>query len=120
MRHGTRQLSGKRARHGAGHRRVAGFYSAAWPDIAPPLTDDAFYVLGSAREGGMGAPEAVPFGTESAAQAFAIQEGGAVMRLAQIPDKLVLAPAETGTSGNADDADFEDRLRALSHPEDKP
>ncbi|MDF3856530.1 hypothetical protein PFC51_19970, partial [Paracoccus pantotrophus] len=25
-------------RHGAGHRRVAGFYSAAWPDIAPPLT----------------------------------------------------------------------------------
>lgn len=39
MRHGTRQLSGKRARHGAGHRRVAGFYSAAWPDIAPPLTD---------------------------------------------------------------------------------
>ena len=82
--------------------------------------DDAFYVLGSAREGGMGAPEAVPFGTESAAQAFAIQEGGAVMRLAQIPDKLVLAPAETGTSGNADDADFEDRLRALSHPEDKP
>ncbi|WP_220154724.1 hypothetical protein, partial [Paracoccus pantotrophus] len=38
MRHGTRQLSGKRARHGAGHRRVAGFYSAAWPDIAPPLT----------------------------------------------------------------------------------
>ena len=40
MRHGTRQLSGKRARHGAGHRRVAGFYSAAWPDIAPPLTRD--------------------------------------------------------------------------------
>src|SRR5690606_32435201 len=38
MRHGTRQLSGKRARHGAGHRRVAGFYSASWPDIAPPLT----------------------------------------------------------------------------------
>ena len=41
MRHGTRQLSGKRARHGAGHRRVAGFYSAAWPDIAPPLTNPA-------------------------------------------------------------------------------
>jgi galactonate dehydratase len=41
MRHGTRQLSGKRARHGAGHRRVAGFYSAAWPDIAPPLTNGA-------------------------------------------------------------------------------
>lgn len=82
--------------------------------------DAAFYVLGSTREGGMGAPEAVPFGTESAAQAFAMQEGGTVMRLAQIPDKLVLAPAETGTSDNADDADFENRLRALSHPEEKP
>ena len=28
MRHGTRQLSGKRARHGAGHRRVAGYCTA--------------------------------------------------------------------------------------------
>lgn len=79
--------------------------------------NDAFYVLGSAREGGMGAPEAVPFGTEAAAQAFAMQEGGTVMRLAQIPDTLVLAPEEAGPTDTADDTDFEDRLRALSRPE---
>ncbi len=78
--------------------------------------DDAFYVLGSAREGGMGAPEAVPFGTENAAQAFADQEGGTVMRLAQIPDDLVLTPEDTGPADTTDDADFEDRLRALSRP----
>lgn len=78
--------------------------------------DDAFFVLGSAREGGMGAPEAVPFGTEDAAQAFAAQEGGTVMRLSAIPDDLVLAPEDTAP-GLAEDADFENRLRALSRPE---
>jgi hypothetical protein len=32
------------ARHGAGHRHLAWFYAAAWPDFTPPLTpfvDDA-------------------------------------------------------------------------------
>ncbi|GGF72843.1 NosL copper chaperone [Paracoccus acridae] len=78
--------------------------------------DDAFYVLGSAREGGMGAPEAVPFGTRDAAEAFAAREGGTVMRLGDIPDDLVLTPEETRPADTADDADFEDRLRALSRP----
>lgn len=78
--------------------------------------DDAFFVLGSAREGGMGAPEAVPFGTEAAAEAFVTQEGGTVMRLSAIPDSLVLTPEETGPAVAADDADFENRLRALSRP----
>ncbi|VDS08724.1 NosL [Paracoccus haematequi] len=82
--------------------------------------EDAFYVLGSAREGGMGAPEAVPFGTEDAARAFAAAEGGSVMRLSQISDDLVLTPEETAPD-SAEDADFEDRLRALSRaPRDKP
>ncbi|WP_207101085.1 nitrous oxide reductase accessory protein NosL [Paracoccus shandongensis] len=79
--------------------------------------DDAFFVLGSAREGGMGAPEAVPFGTREAAEAFAAQEGGTVMRLSQIPDDLVLTPEETAPADTAPDADFENRLRALSRPE---
>ncbi|MCZ0963123.1 nitrous oxide reductase accessory protein NosL [Paracoccus benzoatiresistens] len=78
--------------------------------------DDAFFVLGSAREGGMGAPEAVPFGTEGPARAFAAQEGGTVMRLSQIPDDLVLTPRDAAPDP-AEDADFENRLRALSRPE---
>jgi copper chaperone NosL len=82
-----------------------------WIDAA-----DAFFVLGSRREGGMGAPEAVPFATQDAADAFAAQEGGTVMRLSDIPDDLVLTPEETGPIDTADDADFEDRLRALSRP----
>ena len=78
--------------------------------------EDAFFVLGSAREGGMGAPEAVPFGTRTAAEAFAAQDGGTVMRLTDIPDHLVLAPADMAPADAGDDADFEDRLRALSRP----
>ncbi|MCZ7675399.1 MAG: hypothetical protein M5U35_05345 [Roseovarius sp.] len=38
MRHGTRQLSGERARHGACHPPLAWFCAAAWPDLSPPLT----------------------------------------------------------------------------------
>lgn len=76
--------------------------------------DDAFFVLGSAREGGMGAPEAVPFRSEDAAGAFAAREGGTVMRLSQIPDDLVLTPEDAGPAESDDDPDFEDRLRALS------
>lgn len=82
-----------------------------WIDAA-----DAWFVLGSDRTGGMGAPEAVPFGTRDAAEAFAAREGGTVMRLSDIPDDLVLTPEETGPADTADDADFEDRLRALSRP----
>ena len=75
----------------------------------------AFYVLGSAREGGMGAPETVPFASRDAAEAFAKAEGGAVMTLDAIPDASVLAPVEMSSSMTDDqsDDDFDDRLRAI-------
>ena len=74
----------------------------------------AFYVVGSAPEGGMGAPETVPFSTRESAEAFALTEGGRVLALADIADDMVLAPVETGGDpGSEDDADFDGRLRAL-------
>lgn len=79
--------------------------------------EGAWFVLGSRREGGMGAPEAVPFSTREAAEAFRTAEGGTLMRLSDIPDDMVLAPVEDmGQPGDdeAGDADFESRLRALS------
>ena len=45
----------------------------------------AWYVIGSNREGGMGAPEAVPFLTESSAALFAAKEGGSVYAFSDIP-----------------------------------
>lgn len=78
------------------------------------VADKAFYVLGSARAGGMGAPEAVPFSSRERAEDFVRAEGGRVLTLADITNDMVLAPVDAGVDqGNADDADFDDRLRAL-------
>ena len=54
----------------------------------------AFYVVGSGKRGGMGAPEVVPFAGQAAARAFAEAEGGEVMRLDDIPDAAVLGPVD--------------------------
>lgn len=78
---------------------------------------DAWFILGSRREGAMGAPEAIPFSTRQAAEAFAAAEGGQVMRLSDIPDEMVLAPVDDlglAPESATDEADFESRLRALS------
>ena len=69
----------------------------------------AWFVIASGRAGGMGAAEAVPFGTEPTARAFAAAHGGRVMRMGEIPDDYVLgwtappanAPADESQSGNA-------------------
>lgn len=74
----------------------------------------AHYVVGAAVEGGMGAPEVVPFSTRAAAQAFAADHGGAIMALDAIPDSAVTAPISAAAEG---DGDYARRLKALS---DKP
>lgn len=60
---------------------------------------DAFFVVGSRKAGGMGAPEAIPFGTEQAALGFTAENGGSVVRFDKIPDSYVLT-----TAGPEDDA----------------
>jgi copper chaperone NosL len=77
------------------------------------VADTAFYVVGSARTGGMGAPETVPFSSRERAEAFVLAEGGRVLMLNDIADDMVLAPVEAGADQATDDADFDDRLRAL-------
>jgi copper chaperone NosL len=72
----------------------------------------AFFVVGSAREGGMGAPETVPFATLAEAEAFAKAEGGKVLELSAITDDMVLTPVEQAPAHDQDD-DFQGRLRAL-------
>lgn len=62
----------------------------------------AWFVIESRRMGGMGLPEVVPFGTEDAARSFAAQNGGRVVRLADIPKAYVLGtpdlPPETDSN----------------------
>jgi copper chaperone NosL len=77
--------------------------------------DKAVYVVGSTRQGGMGAPETVPFSSREKAEVFARAEGGRVLAFAEITDDMVLTPVEVRSDPNAEsgDIDFENRLRAL-------
>lgn len=76
--------------------------------------DTAFYVLGSAAEGGMGAPEAVPFSSRERAEAFVQAEGGHVLELANIADDMVLAPVEMNADDGSHDEDVNERLHTLN------
>lgn len=64
----------------------------------------AWFVIDSRLRGGMGAPETVPFGERSAAEAFTERNGGRVVRLAEIPHDYVLGgPAEPVRATGATD-----------------
>ena len=64
---------------------------------------DAWLVLGSDRRGGMNEDEAVPFGSEDAARAFAREHGGRVVQLDDVPDSYVMGSSDPGD--HAHDAD---------------
>jgi copper chaperone NosL len=60
----------------------------------------AWFVIESTRRGGMGAPEAVPFSDEAAAESFRAAHGGKVVRLDGIPDAYVLGPVNLASAGH--------------------
>lgn len=51
----------------------------------------AFFVIESSRQGGMGAPETIPFSDRAAAEEFAGAHGGKVVSFAEVPRDYVLA-----------------------------
>ncbi|SMX49333.1 nitrous oxide reductase accessory protein NosL [Maliponia aquimaris] len=56
--------------------------------------ESAVFVVGASINGGMGAPELVPFADRSAAEAFVADNGGEILSLAAVPDDTVLTPVE--------------------------
>lgn len=73
---------------------------ASWDSPEPGTWIDAretWYVIESDRVGGMGAPEAVPFSEQAAAEAFAAQHGGRVMAFADVPEDFILGGVETSS-----------------------
>lgn len=95
-----------------------GAAGATWDDPGPTNwipAEQAFYVMGSSRNGGMGAPELIPFADPAKAQAFATRYGGRILPLSDIPDDAVIAPDDpTVADAAAEDPDYDARLRALS------
>ncbi|TAH65710.1 MAG: copper resistance protein CopZ [Rhodopseudomonas palustris] len=57
----------------------------------------AYYVIESRKQGGMGAAEAVPFGERTAADTFAAANGGRVVRFDQVPQSYLLG-SDTSTA----------------------
>jgi copper chaperone NosL len=58
------------------------------------IAGDAYFVIGSDRQGGMGGQEAVPFSTEASAQAFIKQYHGRIVRLDEAAKSIAAAGSE--------------------------
>ncbi|MEM9576887.1 MAG: nitrous oxide reductase accessory protein NosL [Pseudomonadota bacterium] len=56
--------------------------------------DEAHYVVGSDKAGGMGAPELVPFSKPDSAARFAARYGGRIYPMQEVPEEAFLAPVE--------------------------
>lgn len=54
----------------------------------------AHYVIGSRRLGGMGADEAIPFGTKDQADRFVQENGGRIVAFADMPEDFILQYSE--------------------------
>ena len=72
----------------------------------------AFFVIGSAMRGGMGAEEAVPFSTETAANDFVRENGGEVVGFPDIPRDYVLG---TATAEQSLDEEATVHVGGMSH-----
>jgi len=91
-----------------------GAAGATWADPGAANWIDAksaYYVVGAEMEGGMGAPEIVPFAELSAAQKFAVNHGGKIMGLDEIPESAINPAPITPPAG---DDDYARRIKALS------
>ena len=54
------------------------------------LAEDAVYVIGSDRRGGMGGEETVPFADRAAAEAFVAEHGGRIVGFEEMPMDYIL------------------------------
>ncbi|BBE74435.1 nitrous oxide reductase accessory protein NosL [Oharaeibacter diazotrophicus] len=63
--------------------------------------DGAVFVIESRRPGGMGTPEAIPFGSRGAADRFVAENGGRAVALAEIPVAYV-RPGDAGVPAHGD------------------
>ncbi|CAN1721633.1 Copper-binding lipoprotein NosL [Hyphomicrobium sp. 1Nfss2.1] len=73
----------------------------SWDSPGPTNWVDArkaFFVIGSSRQGGMGAPETIPFSDRVAAEKFAVEYGGRVVTFEEVPKDYVLG-SEPGAGG---------------------
>ena len=64
--------------------------------------NQAFFVIGSAMQGGMGAAETIPFSDRAAADRFAGEHGGKVVAFADVPRDYVLSSEPAADAGEGE------------------
>ncbi len=93
---------------------IAAFYvsdmsrASSWDDPGTGNWIDAkqaFYVVGSKVQGGMGAPETVPFSVRADAESFAQKNGGHVSMFDEIEDREVLQAGSDTAAAPKDGTD---------------
>jgi copper chaperone NosL len=78
--------------------------------------EEALYVLGSDRVGGMGAREAAPFGDRAKAENFVKSHGGHIVGFGDIPADYIIGDANDYGAGPAiSDRSADDRKPAVDH-----
>lgn len=95
---------------------------ASWDRPEPNTWTDgrkAWYVVGSDKVGGMGAPEAVPFAQQSDANDFAGRHGGHVVSFDDVPRDYVLADASLPMHGSMHQGEM-DAHQAAPTPDTMP
>jgi copper chaperone NosL len=93
--------------------------AARWEDPGADNWTDAtraVYVIGSARRGGMGAEETIPFADPAAARRFAAEHGGEVVAFADIPRSYVLGSTEPGQGERGDSPPTHDATPPAAPP----
>ena len=94
---------------------MTGFEDWSTPPDNWIRAEDAWYVVGSEKRGGMGAPEPVPFGKETAAHAFAETYGGTVYAFDTIPDDAILGTVDIEDEMQHDTMDHDTDESEQSH-----
>lgn len=64
----------------------------------------ALFVIGSRKQGGMGAPETVPFSDRADAEKFVTENGGRIVAFADVPQDYVLSSETSAGEGGSSSA----------------
>ena len=95
-------------------KRIAAIYvsdmgkATSWQLPEPGTWIDArkaFYVIGGRRHAGMETDEAVPFGEETRAKAYAAESGGRIVAFSEMPEDFVLHYGDAEGVAGQNDAD---------------
>lgn len=82
--------------------------------------DQAVFVVGSSRRGGMGAPEIVPFSNQADADQFIARFGGEISAWDAIPKQLVLGPVDALMAGDAEAPHTKTMMGGMDHHSGMP